>query len=387
MDLIKNKKYFIDQIHSSKANQMTSLYHYSGVGFKKAILNLGIFRNEDKKMVGVLQWGCSFQENIRLDRYVKEPIKKEEYLELNRFSMADSEGKNSESQAISLGIKWIKQNMPNIRLLVSYAGRKEGNYGYIYQATNWEYLGYFISNGFWYVNGEERHLITLWSRYKRYGDQNLPFTEALCKLYEDVRSTKTKQFIYIQRLDKSLTVASPILPYPKPSNEFPIKVEEYIYKQNDEVFNNHLNKEKKIVEYYHTKETQLFSNATLIRRGEKEPQRPKPVAVYDAGGNLENIFENVKVINIAGYLESGIRESISNKKCYKNKYFRFYEGEEPDENIEVPYICIIDEIPFNSYAEAGRYLGVSRQAIHSAWKRKAKTAGGKPVIWIESDLY
>jgi hypothetical protein len=46
--------------------------------------------------------------------------------------MADSEGKNSESQAISLGIKWIKQNMPHIRLLVSYAGRKEGNYGYIY---------------------------------------------------------------------------------------------------------------------------------------------------------------------------------------------------------------------------------------------------------------
>ena len=30
----------------------------------------------------------------------------------------------------------------------SSAGRKEGNYGYIYQATNWEYLGYFISPGF-----------------------------------------------------------------------------------------------------------------------------------------------------------------------------------------------------------------------------------------------
>jgi hypothetical protein len=39
-------------------------------------------------------------------------------MELNRFSMADSEGKNSESQAISLAIKWIKQNMPHVRLLV-----------------------------------------------------------------------------------------------------------------------------------------------------------------------------------------------------------------------------------------------------------------------------
>ena len=208
--------------------------------------------------------------------------------------MADSEGKNSESQAISLGIKWIKRYMPNIRLLVSYAGRKEGNYGYIYQATNWEYLGYFISDGFWYVDGEERHLITLWSQYKKYGDPNLSFIEGLCNLYEDVRKTKTKQFIYITRLDKKLTPASSILPYPKPSNEFPIKTEEHIYKQNDEVFNNFVSKEKKMVEYYHIEETQLFSNATLIRRGEKEPQRPKPVAVYDAGGNLETTFENVK---------------------------------------------------------------------------------------------
>lgn len=75
--------------------------------------------------------------------------------------MADSEGKNSESQAISLGIKWIKQNMPEIRLLVSYAGRKEGNYGYIYQATNWLYLGYFISNGFWIMDGREYHTANL----------------------------------------------------------------------------------------------------------------------------------------------------------------------------------------------------------------------------------
>jgi hypothetical protein len=93
---------------------------------------LGVFDKETNKLVGVLQWGISAQENIRLDRYVQEPIKKEEYLELNRFCMADSEGRNSESQAISLGIKWLKKNRPDIKLLVSYAGRKEGNYGYIY---------------------------------------------------------------------------------------------------------------------------------------------------------------------------------------------------------------------------------------------------------------
>ena len=122
--MLESKDYYIDLINSSKANKMTAQYHYSGVGFKKAVLNQGIYRKSDNLLVGVLQWGCSFQENIRLDRYVSNPIKKEEYLELNRFSMADSEGKNAESQAISLGIKWIKKNRPDIRLLVSSAGRK-----------------------------------------------------------------------------------------------------------------------------------------------------------------------------------------------------------------------------------------------------------------------
>ena len=183
--IVRNKKYYVKQLNSSKANKMTELYHYSGVGFKKSKLNLGVYRNEDRKLVGVMQWGCSFQEGILLERYVKEPITIDEYLELNRFSMADSEGKNSESQAISLGIKWIKTFRKDIRLLVSYAGRKEGNYGYIYQATNWEYLGYFVSKGFWFLDGEERHLLTLWARFSnRKTNVELGFTD-WCAEYSD----------------------------------------------------------------------------------------------------------------------------------------------------------------------------------------------------------
>ena len=315
---------------------------------------------------------------------MKEPIDKEEYLELNRFSMADSEGKNSESQAISLAIKWIKQNMPHVRLLVSYAGRKEGNYGYIYQATNWEYLGYFISEGFWYVDGEERHLATLWYRFKNHCDQNLTFIPGLCEMYSDVRKTWTKQFIYIMRLDKKLTPATPPIEYPKPSNEYPIKIKEHIYKQNDEVFNNFQAKNKQFVEYYYEKDKTLFTRAALIRRGEQIAFAPHKVAIYDAGGNLETIANSVKEIALPGYLEGGIRTSIQTKKDYKNKYFRFFDEEEgPVEHIEVPFICIIDEIPFNSFAEAGRYLGVSRQAIHYAKQRKAATIKESSVIWVD----
>ena len=303
-------------------------------------------------------------------------------MELNRFCMADSEGKNSESQAISLGIQWIKKNRPDIRLLVSYAGRKEGNYGYIYQATNWEYLGYFISEGFWYVDGEERHLATLWSRFKKYGNPNLTFLPGLMEMYKDIRKTWTKQFIYIQRLDKKLTPASPILEYPKPSNEFPILTKEHIYKQDDEIFNNYQKKEREYVEYYYTPNEQLFTNATLIRRGEKDKIATNRVAIYNAGGDLETTAESVKAVNMDGYSEAGIYRAIRNGSSYKSKYFKFFSFE-PEEHIEVPYVCIIDEIAFNSFAEAGRYLDVSRQAIHQARTRKAETIKGVPVTWID----
>ena len=181
--------------------------------------------------------------------------------------MADSEGKNSESQGISLGIKWIKQNWPHIRLLVSYSGRKEGNYGYIYQATNWDYLGYFISPGFWLVDGEERHQVTLWYRHKQ-NNPDIPFKDDILSMYSDVRQTWTKQFIYVMLLDKKLHLASERLPYPKPTNEDPIMIKEKIYKQNDEVFNNYLIHKREPVYYYYQPESLLFTRRTLRRRGE-----------------------------------------------------------------------------------------------------------------------
>ena len=188
--------------------------------------------------------------------------------------MADSEERNSESQSIALGMKWIRMNMPEIKLLVSYAGRKEGNYGYIYQATNWEYLGYFVSEGFWFLDGEERHLSTIWSRYCRYGNPELGFTKSICDMYSDVRKTWTKQFIYIQRLDKRLTPAIEPLVYPKPSNEFPIKIREKIYVENNEIYDNYKCKQKEIVYFYD-------DEMERIKR-----KNNKPIAMYSSEGEL-----------------------------------------------------------------------------------------------------
>ena len=384
--MIENNKYYIDSINSSKANKFTSYYHYSGVGFKKARVNLGIFDKQDNKLVGVLQWGCSYQEGIKLNRYVKESITKDEYLELNRFCMADSEGKNSESQAISLGIKWIKQNMPEIKLLVSYAGRKEGNYGYIYQATNWEYLGYFVSEGVWFVDGEERHLVTLWNRCKKHGKKELSFLPNLEQMYSDIRKTWTKQFIYIIRLDKNLTVASPILPYPKPNSEYPIKIKEHIYKQDDEIFNNYnYQQNKELPIYYHEDNEQLFTTRALIRQGKLRKKSDRHIAVYDAGGELEQTANSIDELKLDGYSKVGIQTAANKETKYKQKHFRYFYDDNYLEQIDVPFICYIDEIPFNSIAEMARYLGVTNQATSSARQRRQKQIKGKDIIWVEEE--
>ena len=386
--MIKNKTYFIDQINSSKANKFTEAYHYSGTGFKRARYNLGIFRNSDQLLVGVLQWGTSYADNIKLDRYVKDEIKKEEYLELNRFCMADSEGHNSESQALSLGIKWVKQNLPQIRLLVSYSGRKEGNYGYIYQATNWEYLGYFMSPGFWLVNGEERHQTSLYYRHMRVNPQ-LTFTNGVLAMYDDVRQTLTKQLIYIMRLDKSLTPAVQPKDYPKPSNEYPIVQRVRILKQNDEIFNNYSVVKKEPPIFYWEKETRLFKIGTLRRRGELPSavtRVQKQYAQYDIYGQLEKVAQKIIDLQTDELRRTQLAECAKSGKVYKNKFIRTYElNEEIPEEIEVPIIAIVDEIPMARVQDIADYLNISKQAVSKAKVSGKNVIKNVEITWVKHE--
>lgn len=379
---MENKKYYIEQISSSKAYQFTSHYHYSGVGFKKAKINLGVFCKENDLLVGVLQWGCSAQEGIRLDRYVKEPINKEEYLELNRFCMADSEGKNSESQAISLAIKWLKKNKPEIKLLVSYAGRKEGNYGFIYQATNWEYLGYFISNGFWEIDGKEKHQITLWYHYQKYGNTKLPFKDALCEMYSSVKQTASKQFIYIYRLDNTLTPASPVLSYPKESNEYPIRTDVSVYK--DEPYITETDN-KEMPKFYYDPSELLFSRRALIRQGVIVKEH---IAAYDGNGDLELTTPTItEMANELDITQSTISSAIKSGKIACGYYFRrFPSNQEPEAKIDVPWLCKIDGIKFARQTYIADYCGVSRQAVSQAVKRQSKEIAGKIILWNKDNF-
>lgn len=317
-----------------------------------------------------------------MDRYVKEDISKDEYLELNRFCMADSEGKNSESQAISLSIKWIKKNKPNIKLLVSYAGRVEGNYGYIYQATNWDYLGYFISSGFWLVDGMEKHQITLWYHYQKHCDTSKPFREAICESYSSVKQISSKQFIYIQRLDKKLTPASPILPYPKHSSEYPICTKVKVHKDEPYEISNAAFEEPL---YYYEQDEQLFSRRTLIRQGLIVQNH---YAAYDRSGELEMVAPTITELSSAlNISNASISKSVKTGNVSCAYFFRaFPSTEEPADKIDVPWLCEIDGIRFLKQTEVADYCGVSRQAVSQSAKRQSKEINGRNILWNNNIL-
>lgn len=62
-------------------------------------------------------------------------------LELTRLALYDWAPPNSESVLIAESMRHLRQERPDIRILISYADSRYQHVGTIYQATNWIYTG------------------------------------------------------------------------------------------------------------------------------------------------------------------------------------------------------------------------------------------------------
>ena len=64
-----------------------------------------------------------------------------EIVELKRLYLDDIDVKNLESYVIAKSLKLVKDSMPEIKAVITFADDKVGHTGTIYQATNAIYLG------------------------------------------------------------------------------------------------------------------------------------------------------------------------------------------------------------------------------------------------------
>lgn len=216
-DTIKGATYHVDQIDAKEARDIVKKYHYSGKVVANSNIHLGVFRNDTGELVGALQYGpCMNGE--KTSSKISETHKN--MAELNRMVMNDVEPRNAESQAISLCNKWLKRNT-ELDYILSFSDGKEGNCGYIYQATNWKYIGFMLSNSFYRLDGGFMHSVTVWHKYKEKHPLRETHTtdEVLCTEFENVEKVWCKQHVYVMPLRRKVKFLHDDQPYPKLETE------------------------------------------------------------------------------------------------------------------------------------------------------------------------
>jgi hypothetical protein len=154
--------------------------------------------------------------------------------ELNRLIVEDNLPKNTLSWFVSKVLKDLKKND---LILISYADTGMNHNGYIYQATNWMYIGYLLSDSFYKLDNDVVHAVTVWHRYKEKHPLRETHTtnEILCKTFSYVSKILSKQHVYIFPLKKRVNIPFERKPYPKKDMEIEV-LSEVVYKDENGVY-------------------------------------------------------------------------------------------------------------------------------------------------------
>ena len=150
-----DKAYYITR---RQAMEVVSKYHYSKVMPKLNKFYIGAF--EGKNLVGVftLGWGTRPLHTIKK---LFPSLGTKDYFECGKLCLSDKMPKNSESKFISLVIKLVKKDMPQIKIIFSWADGIMGKPGYVYQASNFFYGGYIWTEAYLDKNNVRIHVRTL----------------------------------------------------------------------------------------------------------------------------------------------------------------------------------------------------------------------------------
>ena len=146
--------YIVKEINKYDAAELVQKYHYSLVMPKLTKKYLGIFLNN--KLVGVITCGWGTQPLQTINKLFP-GLTTKDYYEIGKMCLIDEMPKNSESQALSSVIKWLKINCPEKLFLYTLADGIVGKCGYVYQASNFLYGDYFWTDVYLSKDGEKIH--------------------------------------------------------------------------------------------------------------------------------------------------------------------------------------------------------------------------------------
>lgn len=124
-------------IPSSIANPFVKKHHYSGKIVHNSSLHFGAFLNG--RLHGVMSFGPSLDKR-KIQGLVK-GTPWNGFIELNRMAFDDVLPRNSESRCISVALRMIKKQAPQIKWVISFADGCSCGDGAIYRASGFVLTG------------------------------------------------------------------------------------------------------------------------------------------------------------------------------------------------------------------------------------------------------
>lgn len=193
------KEIIVKVIPANVGNDFIKKHHYSGKVVPNSTLHFGAFL--DGKLHGVMSFGPSL--NKRGTIKLVNGTGWNEFIELNRMAFDDYLPRNSESRCISIAIKLIKKNAPQIKWIISFADGCSCGDGTIYRASGFHLVEIRINRAL-RINpktGEKVHDISA------YHQNNQDF-----KNWDRLEGWQLKYIYFIDKEKiKDLTV--PIIPF------------------------------------------------------------------------------------------------------------------------------------------------------------------------------
>ena len=136
-------KFIVRKIEKDEAVPFIQKYHYSKILPRLTKYYLGFF--DDRGLIGVvtLGWGTQPLHTIKKILH-QDDVVTDSYIEIGKmcFSPLLNGNNHSGSQILSLLIKWVKRET-QYDFLYTLADGIMGKCGYVYQATNFKYIGSF----------------------------------------------------------------------------------------------------------------------------------------------------------------------------------------------------------------------------------------------------
>ncbi len=196
----------IDWATHEAAKYACENWHYSRCMPVGKIVKIGAW--ESGKFIGVVLFSRGAAPNL-LKRY---GLTQFEGCELTRVAL--TKHLTPVSRILSVSIRFLKQQSPGLRLIVSFADPSQGHHGGIYQATNWTFNGYQAEGGAreYLIDGKWVHTK---SASIKFGTQS---SAEIAKRYPHIKMRKvTRKLRYLMPLDAEMRAKIVPLakPYPK----------------------------------------------------------------------------------------------------------------------------------------------------------------------------